>query len=73
MPADSRIHIRTDNLRLYYSGATWYPEITPGDFIEIAVSDTGLGMPDVVRERAIEPFFTTKHRGTGSGLGLSQA
>jgi PAS domain S-box-containing protein len=70
MPDGGAITIQTANVTLGLPA--WPEEPPPGDYVGVHVSDTGSGIPDVVRERMFEPFFTTKGVGKGSGLGLSQ-
>ena len=48
------------------------PDLEPGDYVCVSVTDTGLGMPEKVRARAVEPFYSTKPVGKGTGLGLAQ-
>jgi len=71
MKGNGRLTIRTANATLD-AGAAAFDGPTPGDYVLIAVTDTGEGMSPEVVEKAFDPFFTTKAPGAGTGLGLSQ-
>src|ERR1700733_3858447 len=72
MPDGGKLTIETANIYLDDAYCRQNPEITPGQFAMIAITDTGSGMTPEVAARAFDPFFTTKATGKGTGLGLSQ-
>jgi CheY-like chemotaxis protein len=71
MPAGGRLTIETANTRLDAADTSLQDDVEPGEYVIVSVSDTGTGMQPDVAAKAIDPFFTTKPVGEGTGLGLS--
>lgn len=71
MPHAGRLILETTNALLDEDYAATHQDVRPGAYVVLSVSDSGIGMPPEVLERAFEPFFTTKEARKGSGLGLS--
>ncbi|MCC4600323.1 hybrid sensor histidine kinase/response regulator [Xanthomonas melonis] len=65
------VTVQTRNVEITSHDLAMYHQLAPGRYVSIAVSDTGVGMPPEVSSRVMEPFFTTKEEGQGTGLGLS--
>src|SRR5262249_39078910 len=71
MPKGGRLYIDTGRAELDLESVAGDPDAVPGNYVMLAVTDTGTGMTAEVQRRAFEPFYTTKGPGAGSGLGLS--
>lgn len=68
---EPKVFIETRNLVVDELANMSYDGLLPGRYVSIAVTDNGIGMPASIRDRVMDPFFTTKEEGKGSGLGLS--
>jgi signal transduction histidine kinase len=72
MPGGGTLHIRLERIQVRRGESPLMPEMDPGGWVQMTVSDTGTGIPPDVLPHIFNPFFTTKAPGEGSGLGLAQ-
>jgi len=72
MPEGGNLRIRLERIEIEPGEPPMLPEMEAGEWVQVTVSDTGMGIPPDVLSRIYEPFFTTKEPGAGTGLGLAQ-
>ena len=71
MPDGGKLIVETGHVTLAQDSGEQYPDMIPGDYVTLSVSDTGTGLTDEIKSRMFEAFFTTKISGRGTGLGLA--
>jgi len=71
MPNGGSIYFETENIHVDINQSELFSEYTSGEYVKISVTDTGIGMSKEVQEHIFEPFYTTKGKGAGTGLGLA--
>jgi signal transduction histidine kinase len=71
MPHGGLLLLKTTNIRLDEKQVYPYLDLPPGEYVRLAISDTGIGMSAEIKDHIFEPFFTTKEVGKGTGLGLA--
>jgi PAS domain S-box-containing protein len=71
MPCGGKLTLETANVTFDHGRADRYPEMKPGDYVMLAITDTGTGMTAEIKAHVFEPFFSTKDVGRGTGLGLA--
>jgi len=71
MPKGGKIWISTQNVNVDDEYTRVHPDMSADNYVMVSISDSGTGMPEEVRQRIFEPFYTTKPAGEGTGLGLS--
>ncbi len=71
MPGEGRLTVEAGNAVIEASDEVQHPDLVPGEYVRLSVTDTGCGMSREVMTQAFEPFFTTKPEGRGTGLGLA--